>query len=221
MNNHKELFTIGHSNHNSEAFIQLLKQHEVTAIADVRSHPYSRQNPQFTQAALKASLVEVGIYYVFLGKELGARSSNPNCYVDGKALYERIAATEEFAIGVQRLLKGAQKHRIALMCAEKDPMTCHRAILVCQNLRHHDIKINHILSNGTLLTQQQLESRLLQKFGLAYEQVNQPVQLSLFTENNSVETPMPNSDLEDRLKIAYHQQSQEIAYQEKKYDPSN
>ncbi len=59
-------------------------------------------------------------------------SSNPNCYVDGKALYERIAATEEFGIGVQRLLKGAQK---ALMCAEKDPMTCHRAILVCQNLR--------------------------------------------------------------------------------------
>lgn len=72
MNNHKELFTIGHSNHSSEAFIQLLNQHEVTAIADVRSHPYSRQNPQFTQAALKATLLEVGIYYVFLGKELGA-----------------------------------------------------------------------------------------------------------------------------------------------------
>ncbi|RUT03250.1 hypothetical protein DSM106972_055580 [Dulcicalothrix desertica PCC 7102] len=142
-------------------------------------------------------------------------SSNPNCYVDGKALYERIAATEEFAIGIQRLLKGAQKHRIALMCAEKDPMTCHRAILVCQNLRHHDIKINHILSNSTLLTQQQIESRLLQKFGLQDEQVNQPVQLSLFTDTNSVETPMSNSTLEDRLKIAYHQQSQEIAYQEK------
>ncbi len=72
MNGDKELFTIGHSNHSSEAFIKLLKQHEVTAIADVRSHPYSRQNPQFTQAALKTALVEAGINYVFLGKELGA-----------------------------------------------------------------------------------------------------------------------------------------------------
>lgn len=221
MNGDKELFTIGHSNLNSEAFIQLLKQHEVTAVADVRSHPYSRHLPHFTQANLKAALIEASIHYVFLGKELGARPNNRSCYVDGKALYEKIAATLEFAKGIQRLIQGAQKHRIALMCAEKDPMTCHRAILICHNLRHYDFKINHILSNGELESQTQLESRLLKKYGLHEQQVNQAVQLSLFTQINTVENTEENTVTEDRLKEAYHRQSQEIAYQEKNYESSN
>jgi uncharacterized protein (DUF488 family) len=82
-----ELFTIGHSNHSIDAFIALLQQHGITAVADVRSHPYSRFLPHFNQSALKAALLNAGIQYVFLGKELGARSADPSCYVNGKLSY--------------------------------------------------------------------------------------------------------------------------------------
>ena len=101
-----EIFTIGHSNHSIEAFITLLQKHGVTALADVRSHPYSRYLPHFSQASLKAALVNAGISYVFLGRELGARPSDTTCYVDGKALYEKIASNQQFAYGIQRILKG-------------------------------------------------------------------------------------------------------------------
>lgn len=215
MNANRELFTIGHSNHTIEAFIELLQQHGIAVLADVRSHPYSRHLPHFTASALKAALVEAKIRYVFLGKELGARPNNPNCYVEGKALYEKIAATEEFSGGIQRLMKGIQGYKIALMCAEKDPMTCHRTILICQNLREYDLNINHILSNGKLESQQELELRLLKKYGLDDQQFLQPIQLSLFSEVNTASISIINSSLEDRLQEAYQRQSEQIAYQEK------
>lgn len=88
------LYTIGHSNHDIDTFIALLKQHGVTALADVRSAPYSRYLPHFCQKPLKACLEKAGIQYVFLGKKLGARPDDETCYVEGKALYEKIAATE-------------------------------------------------------------------------------------------------------------------------------
>jgi uncharacterized protein (DUF488 family) len=215
MNGNRELFTIGHSNHTIEAFIAMLQQHGITALADVRSHPYSRYLPHFTQPALKAVLLEAKIHYVFLGKELGARPSNPNCYVDGKALYEKIAATEEFAMGIQRLTKGVESQKIALMCAEKDPMTCHRTILICQNLRKLNLKIHHILTNGELESHQELEHRLLKKYGLHEQQVNKPIQLSLFNDENTIPISISNNSLEKRLQEAYERQSEQIAYQEK------
>lgn len=213
MSSGKELLTIGHSNHSIEAFISLLGQHGITALADVRSHPYSRYLPHFTQSALKASLANAGIRYVFLGKELGARPNNPDCYVDGKALYEKIAATELFAEGIQRLLKGAETYKISLMCAEKDPITCHRAILVCQNLRPFELEINHILSDGNLESHNHLEERMLDLHGLSDTQQNKPKQLSLFDAVESTDPPIRHK--EERLKQAYHLQGDKIAYQEK------
>lgn len=137
-----ELFTIGHSNLSIDAFIALLQRHGITAVADVRSHPYSRFLPHFNQSALKAALLNAGIQYVFLGKELGARAADQSCYVDSKASYEKIAATELFLEGIQRLLTGSEKYKISLMCAEKDPITCHRSILVCQHLREFALEID-------------------------------------------------------------------------------
>ena len=103
-----ELFTIGHSNLSIEAFVLLLQQHGITAVADVRSHPFSRYLPHFNKSEIKAYLSSVGIQYVFLGKELGARPEDLSCYdSSGKALYDRIAATPLFSAGIQRLLKGA------------------------------------------------------------------------------------------------------------------
>ena len=92
----KPLFTIGHSNHSPEKFLELLQLHGITALADVRSAPYSRYLPHFNQSALQSLLQNSDIRYVFLGKELGARPDNPNCYLEGKAIYEKIATTDAF-----------------------------------------------------------------------------------------------------------------------------
>jgi len=210
-----ELFTIGHSNHSIEAFIALLQQHGVTALADVRSHPYSRYLPHFNQTPLKTALFDAGIRYVFLGRELGARPSDPTCYVDGKALYERIASTELFSQGIQRILKGAETYKIALMCAEKDPITCHRAILVGQHLREFTLDIHHILRNGNLETHQHLEERLLELHGLKQPESIEPVQLSLF---NDLSLPAQSSlkySTKDSIKEAYKRQGDRIAYVER------
>jgi uncharacterized protein (DUF488 family) len=209
-----ELFTIGHSNHSLEDFIALLKNHGITAIADVRSHPYSRYLPHFTQAALKNSLESAKIRYVFLGQELGARPNNPECYIEGKAVYEKIASTELFEQGIQRLLKGANRYKIALMCAEQDPLTCHRAILVCQHLREFNLEIKHILKNGDLEAHQHLEDRLLIKQGFPeFSEPRRAIQLSLFEPATSYNTPSLRR--EDCLKKAYKMQGEEIAYVEK------
>lgn len=218
MNSTKELFTIGHSNLTIDAFIALLQQHGITAVADVRSHPYSRFLPHFNQSALKAALLNAGIQYVFLGKELGARSADPSCYLDGKASYEKIAATELFSEGIQRILKGSNNYKISLMCAEKDPITCHRAILVCQHLRDFELEIKHILSNGYLESHEHLEDRLLVLHGLNQSELDEtaPKQLSLFQELQLQESPREQLSREDCLKHAYKQQGEQIAYVDKK-----
>jgi len=212
-----ELFTIGHSNLSIEAFISLLQRHEITAVADVRSHPYSRYLPHFNQSALKVALLSSGIQYVFLGLELGARPADPNCYVDGKALYEKIAATELFSQGINRLFKGLEKSKISLMCAEQDPIDCHRTILVCQHLREKGVKINHILKTGDLETHNHLENRLLILHGLNYSELTKsiPKQLSLFEEPPLQNLEPEIASREDCIKAAYYQQGNKIAYVEK------
>jgi len=224
-----KLYTIGHSNHDIDTFIALLKQHGVTALADVRSTPYSRYLTHFCQKPLKAALEKAGIRYVFLGQELGARPDDESCYVDGKALYERIAATEAFSRGLERVVTGSQKFDISLMCAEKDPLTCHRAILVCQHLKPYSLAINHIWNDGQLETHAHLEERLLQAHGLAYV-LNKPAeesetaQLSLFDSNASFATsspavvmPKPLS-LAEAIQEAYTRQGDRIAYIEHSHD---
>lgn len=202
-----ELFSIGHSNHEIDAFISLLQKHQVTAVADVRSHPYSRFLSHFNRSSLQEFLAKEGIQYVFLGRELGARPSNPDCYINGKAVYERIALTDAFHQGIKRLQKGLKKHKISLMCAEKDPLTCHRAILVCQHLRDFDIPINHILKNGDLESHEHLEDRMLVKHGFRDFGDSQEVQLSLFS-------PQILPTREECLSQAYRLQGDEIAYVE-------
>jgi uncharacterized protein (DUF488 family) len=200
-----EIFTIGHSNHSIEKFISLLKKHEITAVADVRSHPFSRYLPHFNKAELDAELSKAGIKYLFLGRELGARPEDSGCYdLSGKALYERIAATPLFSEGIQRLIEDSQTEKITLLCAEKDPMTCHRTILVCEKLRPLNLQINHILSDGNLEAHQQLEERLLAKYNKSKKQTK-AVQLSLFDA-----PPEPPAEIE--LEEAYRRQGREIAY---------
>ena len=142
------IFTLGHSTHSIERFIELLRIHRVSAVADVRSHPYSRMNPQFSREALTNALRRHRVAYAFLGRELGARPEDRACYVDGRASYALISRTPLFQSGLDRIVDGHTRYRIALVCAEKDPMTCHRAILVCRHLVRLGFSVNHILASG-------------------------------------------------------------------------
>jgi len=160
------IFTIGHSNHSLDAFVSLLRKYGITAVADVRSAPYSRYAPQFSYKPISGALKSRQIEYVFLGKELGARSEDPACYEDGRVRFERVAETALFLSGIERVLRGAADFTVALMCAEKDPIDCHRAILVTRKLTELGVAVSHILADGALESHRDLESRLLAAFKL-------------------------------------------------------
>jgi uncharacterized protein (DUF488 family) len=160
------IFSVGHSTHSAQRFRQLLLEHEISAVADVRSGPYSRMNPQFNREVLRDDLRSSKIAYVFLGTELGARADDRGCYVDSKVKYDRLAKTMLFQSGLDRVLTGALKHRIALLCAEKDPLTCHRCILVARELVVRGASVRHILSDATIETQDEALHRLLSELGL-------------------------------------------------------
>jgi uncharacterized protein (DUF488 family) len=145
------IYTIGHSKHPIDHFVALLQQHAIGAVGDVRSTPYSRFNPQFNREKLQASLMAAGIRYVFLGEELGARSKDPGCYDQtGRVSYAKLAATPSFRHGLERLLTGMRDHRIAVMCAEREPLECHRTILVARELERLRVPVTHILQDGSL-----------------------------------------------------------------------
>jgi len=155
-----ELFTIGHSTQSWEQFLDLLLQHSIEAIGDVRSSPYSARFPHFGRELMERALRVASIRYVFLGNELGARRAERECYIDGVARYDRIARTAAFRTGLDRVRLGVSRFRVALMCAEKDPLECHRTILVCRQFRN-DLDIRHILSDGSIETHTAAETRLL------------------------------------------------------------
>lgn len=192
--NSQPVFTIGHSNLEIRKFVALLKQHGVQAIADVRSSPYSQYNPQFNRELLQRALQEQGIAYVFLGEELGARRSERECYLEGRADYELISQTPAFRRGIERVTQGAVKMRVALMCAEKDPIECHRCILVSPHLRRQGLQVLHILSNGVVENHDQTEQRLLQLFALE--------------EKELFRSP------DDVVAEAYKKQGEKVAYHE-------
>jgi len=161
------LFTIGHSDHKMSQFLSLLVGHGIDAIADVRSHPYSRFHSQFNRETLAGSLKRLDIEYVFLGQELGARRSERDSYQGRKARYHLISKLPAFREGLDRLRHGIPSRRIALLCAEKDPITCHRMVLVCRHLRSDPIEIRHILGDGSIESMEEAETRLLDLVGLS------------------------------------------------------
>lgn len=188
------VFTIGHSTHPQELFIALLRQHGITALCDVRSKPYSRVNPQFNRDELEKVLPEQGIVYRFLGKELGARSDDPHCYEGGKVQYGRLAETGLFKHGLRRVRRGMKEgFRIALMCAEKEPLECHRTILVARQLAALGIPVAHIHADGHIESHDEALSRLARM-------VNLPEQ-DMFHSR------------EELMADAYRRQEERIAYE--------
>lgn len=161
------IFTIGHSTHPQERFIELLHMHGINALCDVRSGPYSRTNPQFNREKLEEVLLVHHIAYRFLGKELGARTNDPTCYVDGKVQYDRLAQTKPFKYGLKRILRGLKDgFRVALVCAEKEPLDCHRTILVARHLAALGVPVVHIHADGHLEAHEAALDRLARMFNL-------------------------------------------------------
>lgn len=195
------IYTIGHSTHSIEHFVHLLKRHSITAVCDVRSKPYSRVNPQFNRESLKDTLASSGVKYVFLGRELGARTDDRSCYCNGRVQYDLLAKTSVFRKGIDRVKKGAADYRVALMCAEKEPLDCHRTILVSRILSEDGVQIRHILGDGMIEEHTRAIKRLVTML------------------------KVPSSDMfrseEVVIEDAYTQQGNQIAYQEQSTsDPS-
>ena len=161
------IFTVGHCRHPFGDFVALLLGHRVTAVADVRSAPYSRWNPAFRRRALEGELNRRGFAYSFLGRELGGRPADPGCY-DGKGRvqYDRVAKTALFASGIERVLRGAERTRIALLCAEADPSRCPRTLLVAPALQERGLRVRHILADGTVETHDRAMDRLAAGAGI-------------------------------------------------------
>jgi uncharacterized protein (DUF488 family) len=190
----KIVYTIGHSNGTAEHLLAMLDQHGITAVADVRSQPYSRFSPQFNREALASALKNSGRDYVFLGQELGARSEDRSCYRDGRAQYALIAKTALFERGIERLLAGTDKFRVAIMCAEKEPLGCHRSILIARYLHDRGITVRHILEDGSVEAHEASLLRLLA--------------LHRMQENNLFQTR------DELIAVAYERQAEEIEFSE-------
>ena len=160
------ILTIGHSDHPLDRFVDLLTLHGATAVADVRSSPYSRLHQQFNRETLAQELENRGIAYVFLGTELGARSRDPSCYESGRVQYRRLAQTALFKGGLERVMTGTRSHRIALLCAEREPLACHRTLLVARELAALGASIGHIHADGSLEQHDAALSRLVKMYGM-------------------------------------------------------
>ena len=191
-----QIFSIGHSNHTIDKFLSLLAKSEINMVVDVRSAPFSRMFPQFNQETLKKSLNENSIGYLFLGDQIGGRSNDPDDYLDGQVVYKALAQKEAFKAGVERLKEGSTKYRIALLCSEKEPLDCHRTLLVSEALANSDIPVGHIHADGTVEAHEDALARLLTLHNLS--------------------SPDLFSDDKDRVQEALTLQEKKIAYQLRK-----
>lgn len=198
-----KLFTIGYSGLDDAEFARLLVKNGVNVVCDVRSTPYSIYKPAFSRRAFREFLNASAIKYIFLGEQLGARPKDRSCYVDGQATYERISGTSLFKEGLDRLRTGVEKLNLALVCSERDPIECHRAILVCRNLPDLRSRISHIHTDGSVESQDDFEERLVR-----YRDTAPPPLLR------------HPGDWESAVSLAYQQQGEAIAYRERGFENS-
>ena len=189
-----DLFSIGHSNIPADRFMTLLRDAGVDAVADVRSTPYSRFFPWFSRKNLEARLVAQGMAYLPYGETLGGRPRNQSLYRDGVADYEAMARQDEFRASLTRLRSDASRRRVCLMCAEREPLDCHRCLLVARALAEHGPTIGHILHDGTIEPHTATELRLM-----AWSAVK--TESDLFVTGQS-----------ERLAAAYRRRARAVAY---------
>ncbi len=151
------VFTVGHSNHGPERFLRLLTEHGIELLIDVRSRPYSRFCPHFNIKRLRRSVEEIGLTYVYLGGNVGGKPDEHEFYDDeGYVLYYLLARCERFQEGIAEIERYCVEKRTAIMCAEEDPLRCHRRFLIGKVLVERGVTLKHIRGNGRLQTDEEL-----------------------------------------------------------------
>ncbi|MBK5252852.1 MAG: DUF488 domain-containing protein [Peptostreptococcaceae bacterium] len=191
------VYTIGHSTISNEEFIKLLKHYKINCIVDVRSVPYSQYANQFNRELIKNELKKNRIMYIYMGEEFGARRKDKNLYTNSVLDFEKTAKDKSFIKGVERVKEGLEKgFNIAIMCSEKEPINCHRCILVGHQLSQIGWKVNNILSDSLTIEQSKIDILLLDKY---YPNRNQ---LSIFG----------NPSDKELIAKAYKKQNHEIGY---------
>jgi uncharacterized protein (DUF488 family) len=205
------IYTVGHSTHPLEFFLELLEEYAINCVIDVRSVAASGYNPQYNKEALSNFLKNHHVSYLHFAEEFGARHSDPDLLDnEGKVDFEKVRKSWNFKKGVERLWQGANKgFTIALMCSESDPLDCHRFSMISIALEKDGFEMKHILKDKTSKTNAQLELDLLKKYD---KKIPKP---DLFE---------PVVSVANQLKVAYRLRNKEIAYSpllnepEEKYD---
>ena len=192
------LYTVGHSTFPREHLTDLLKKYEIDYLLDVRSTPFSKYTPQYNSDDLKRYLFNENINYAPMGKYFGARQENSAYYPEGFLDFELFRESSVFIQGVENVIKGLESHNIALMCTEKNPIDCHRAIMVARGFELQGVDVMHILHDFTTITQERLNQELLDQY------FPDRGQISLFQEQNMTE--------EEYLAEAYRSRNKEIGY---------
>jgi uncharacterized protein (DUF488 family) len=198
----KVIYTIGHSNHSAEFFLELLQTHGVDCVVDVRSTPASQYNPQYNKPILAEFLKSNDILYLHFGREFGARHTNSSLHSDdGKVDFEKVQATEAFKEGVRRLEEGVDKGFFpALMCAEADPLDCHRFSMISAYLEAKGFEVLHILKDNEIVSHEELKQDLMKRFA---KKLPQP---DIFN---------PGITREDQVRAAYRLHNQQVGWSPK------
>jgi len=195
------IYTIGHSIHETDYFIKLLKKFNINLVLDVRSSPYSKHASQFNREVIGKKLENNGINYNFLGNIFGARQKNPNLYSEDNIVdFDKVKEDYKFKKCINEVIDNINCVNIVLMCSEKEPLDCHRSILISNVFSKRGIDVKHILADGNVETQKSLENRLLKLYGFPTESQKT---LCFFDEAN---------DSVNHLKEAYKKRNKDIGY---------
>ncbi len=199
MEDNPTIYTVGHSNHPIDFFIELIQEYKVDCIIDVRSMAASKYNPQFNKEDLKKSLAKVGIKYSHFEEEFGARQKDPDLLdEDGQVDFEKVRKFWLFKNGVEKLWKGVEHGlTMSLMCSEGEPLDCHRFSMIAIQLEKEGFDIKHIMKDKTLKSNADLEAQLLKKYE---KKIPHP---DIFN---------PDLTVDDQLKVAYHLKNKEIGF---------